>query len=180
MLKPVPTLVLLAALAAAGAAHGAIHVVSYDPANTETRLTAGGLTFEYDQQLIFTRVLKVRSTEGQARAYLRPANEAVLGRGGLTALIGADAHERDLYEVKPTAEGADLIHAFCPGSTRAWLAFGRIALYRGLRVRVLGDGGPGGEPRLCETLDFTWRGEWKLPAGQSVHDRDLKAPTFPF
>jgi hypothetical protein len=180
MPRLVTGLTLMVVLTAAGVAQAAVHIVSFDPANDATRLAAGGLTFEFDQRLIFTRVLRVRSTEGQARADLRPANEAVLGRGGLTAVIGADAHERDLYEVKPSAEGADMIRAFCPGSTRAWLAFGRIAQYRALRVRVVGDGGAGGKARLCQTLDFSWRGEWRVPVGQSVHDRDLKVPTFPF
>jgi hypothetical protein len=180
MLRAFPRLTLLAALLAAGTARAAVHIVSYDAADDVTRRTAGGLTFEYDRGLIFTRVLRVRSTEGEARADLKPANDEVLGHGGLTGILGPDARERDLYEVKPTAEGGDMIRAFCPGSTRAWLAFGRIAQYRGLRVRVLGNGGAGGKARLCQTLDFSWRGEWKLPAGQSVHDRDLKTPTFPF
>jgi hypothetical protein len=169
-----------AAMASATAAQASVHIFSYEPTNDATRRTAGPLTFEFDQRLVFTKVLWVRSTEGRARADLKPANEAVLGRGGLSAVIGADAHERDLYEVEPSAEGADMIHAFCPGSTRAWLAFGRLAQYRDLRIDVLGDAPAGGKARVCATLDFSWRGEWTVPAGQPVRQRDLKVPTFPY
>src|SRR5581483_7713642 len=178
MIKALP-LSLLLALAVGGLVRADVHVVSYDAANDLTRRTAGGLTFEYDQRLMFQRVLRVRSTEGPARADLKPANEAALGHGGLDAVIGRDAHEHDLYEVKPTAEGADLIRAFCPGSNRAWMAFGRLARFRDLRVQVLGDGGAAGKTHVCETLDFTWHGEWGLPSGQRVRDRDLKQPPLP-
>ena len=177
------TLAVLAfgsAMTVAATAQAAVRIYSYDPADDATRRTAGPLTFEFDQRLVFTKVLRVDSTEGRARADLKPANEAVLGRGGLSAVIGPRAHEHDLYEVEPTAEGADMIHAFCPGSTRAWLAFGRLLQYHDLRVDVLGDAPAGGKARVCATLDFSWRGEWSVPAGQPVRMRDLKVPTFPY
>lgn len=173
---------MLASLA--GAAQAAVRIFSYDPANDLTRRTAGPLTFEFRQRLIFVTVLRVRSTEGQASADLKPADEGVLGRGGLSALIGDRAHERDLYEVEPTAEGLDMIHAFCPGSSRAWLAFGRVAENADLRVQVLGDD-PRAAPRarharLCQTLDFNFHGEWRLPPGPGVPLRDIPVPKFPY
>ena len=116
---------VLVALTASFPAAAGVRVFSYDPANDATRRVAGDLTFEFNQRLIFTTILRIRSTEGQASADLKPVDEHVLGRGGLSRLIGSHAQERDLYAVKADAEGTELIRAFCPGSTEAWLAFSR-------------------------------------------------------
>jgi hypothetical protein len=169
-------LAVLCALAAAGPSTAAVRIFSYDPANDATRRVAGDLTFEFTQRLIFTTVLNVHSTEGEASADLKPADERALGPGGLSRLIGANAQERDLYEVEPKAEGAELIRAFCPGSRRAWLAFGRLVEARPLRVRVIGDGPSGGPARLCHTFEFAFRGEWKLPGGAGVPPKSLLEP----
>jgi len=170
---------LTAALAASGAAVAGVRIFSYDAANDGTRRVSGDLTFQFNQRLIFTTLLNIRSTEGRASADLKPADEHVLGPGGLNRLIGANAQERDLYEVRADAQGADLVHAFCPGSSRAWLAFGRLVESRPLRVQVIGDA-PGGPAKLCHTLDFNYRGEWKLPPGPGVKPSDLKEPRFPY
>jgi hypothetical protein len=167
--RPIPTaLAALLALGAAVPAAAGERTFSYDAANEITRKVAGDLTFEFNQRLIFTTVLNIHSTEGEASADLRPADEHALGPGGLSRLIGPNAQERDLYEVEGKAEGAELIQAFCPGSRRAWLAFGRLVEARPLRVQVIGDDPAGGPARLCHTLDFAYRGEWKLPGGQGV------------
>ncbi|MFI4933989.1 MAG: hypothetical protein ACHP7N_05190 [Caulobacterales bacterium] len=176
---PLATLILGATMAAAGWAGANVRMFSYLPANAVTGHTAGALTFEFDQRLMFTKVLRIHSTAGLASAILKPADEHVLGRGGLDALIGPGAHEHDLYEVQPLGEGVDLIRAFCPGSKRAWMAFGRLLLNRDLRVRVLGDS-PGGQARLCETLDFNFQGEWRLPPGAGVPESDIPVPKFPY
>jgi hypothetical protein len=168
MLRPSLALAALLTLAVAGPAAAGVRIFSYDPANDSTRTTAGPLTFEFKQRLIFTTVLNIHSTEGQASADLKPADEHVLGRGGLSRLIGDGAQERDLYEVEPKAQGAELIRAFCPGSHRAWLAFSRLLEGRPLRVQVIGDDPAGGPARLCHTFDFAYRGEWKLPGGPGV------------
>ncbi|HZZ87412.1 MAG TPA: hypothetical protein VFE13_03665 [Caulobacteraceae bacterium] len=172
-------LAALALATSAAPAAAAVRTFSYDPADEATRKVAGDLTFQFNQRLVFTKVLNIRSTEGQASAALRPADEHALGAGGLSRLIGADGRERDLYEVEPAAQGADMIHAFCPGSSRAWLAFGRLVEGEPLRVRVLGDA-PGGGARLCHTFAFNYRGEWKLPAGPGVKPSELKEPHFPY
>ena len=165
-------------LTAAGSAHAALRMFSYDPANAETRHSAGALTFQFTQKLVFTKVLNVRATEGQATAELKPADEKALGRGGLSALVGS-APERDLYEVQPTKDGAALVSAFCPGASRGWMAFGRLRLNRDLRVLVFGGPGAGAPARLCRTLDFTFRGEWRLPPGAKFDERQLERRQFP-
>lgn len=171
---------LVAATAAAGPVAAAVRIFSYNSANDVTRRIAGNLTFQFKQRLVFTTVLNIRSTEGRASADLKPADEHALGGGGLSSLIGAASQERDLYEVRSDGEGAELIHAFCPGSTRAWLAFGRLVEAKPLRVQVIGDE-PGGGAKLCHTLDFNYRGEWKLPSSTPpVRPGDLKEPRFPY
>jgi|SRR5215472_13256671 len=169
---PVSSSSLLGALAIAALvwtpAAAAVRVFSYDPADALTRRVAGDLTFEFSRRMIFTTILRIRSTEGQASAELKPVDEQVLGRGGLSRLIGPNAPERDLYAVEPGAQGAELVRAFCPGSTRAWLAFGRLAAAQPLRVRVIGDDPKGGPTRLCETLAFTFHGEWAASGGSGL------------
>ena len=171
---------LAAALAPAAPAAAAVRIFSYDAGDDVTRKVAGDLTFQFSQRLIFTTLLNIRSTQGRASADLKPADEHALGPGGLTRLIGSDAQERDLYEVRGDAEGIELVHAFCPGSTRAWLAFSRVVEGRPLRVRVIGDA-PGGGAKLCHTLAFNFRGEWKLPSpSPPIRPGDLKEPHFPY
>jgi hypothetical protein len=175
--------VLLAAAVSLGGAASAqadVRLFSYDPADAVTRQVAGDLTFEFNQRLIFTTILRIQSTEGQASAGLKPADEKVLGHGGLTRLIGANAQERDLYEVQAADQGAEMIHAFCPGSTRAWLAFSRMAEAKPLKVRVIGDDPKGGEARLCQTLEFNFHGEWAPPPGPGVSQNQLLVPHFPY
>src|SRR5271167_295977 len=143
-------LAIAAAMAVAESAAAATRIFSYDAGNDVTRKVAGDLTFQFNQRLIFTTVLNIRSTEGRASADLKPADEHVLGGGGLNRLVGQQSQERDLYEVRADGEGVELIHAFCPGSSHAWLAFSRMVEARPLRVQVIGDT-PGGAAHLCHT-----------------------------
>ncbi len=156
----------------------ALRIYSYDPADSETRRAAGAVTFELNQHLISTTVLRILATEGQASADLKPAKEEALGRGGLIALIGAGAPERDLYEVLPSGDGPAMVAAFCPGASRAWMAIGRLKVDRDLRVFVVGSA-PGGGAHLCRTLAFSFHGEWRLPPGTRFDERQLERPRFP-
>jgi hypothetical protein len=166
----------LLALASASPAAAAIRLFSYDPADAATRASSGALTFQFRQTLTFIRVQNVRATEGEAKAELRPADQGSLGPGGLGRVIG-DAPERDLYEVLPTDEGDALTKALCPGSRHAWMAFGHLRANANLRVFVLGDNPKTGQARRCQTLAFSFHGEWKLhddrPFDQRLVDRPL-------
>jgi hypothetical protein len=177
-LKPPLLIAAAAVVALAVPAHAALRIFSYDPADGETRHAAGAVTFEFNQHLIFTTVLRILATEGQASADLRPAKEAALGRG-LSSLIGAAAPERDLYEVESAADGPAMIAAFCPGARRAWMAIGRLKANHDLRVFVLGQDSPGAAARLCRTLAFSFHGEWRLPSGAKFDERQLERPRFP-
>ena len=174
---------LLALMMAAGlgapAYCGSLHMYSYDPANSDTRQSAGALTFEFNRRLVFTTILRVMATEGDAKAEVRPASERDLGPRGLTALIGPRASERDLYQVEPEEEGSAMIEALCPQSHRAWMAFGHIRANHDLRIYVLGDSPGGGQARLCKTLDYTFHGEWSGPSRAPINPGIVEPPQFP-
>ena len=171
--------VLIAVLAASSPAEAAVRLFSYDPADSNTRRTSGALTFEFSQGVIRTRVRRVSATLGQASAPVREANDRDLG-ASLTAIIGDTAGERDLYEVLPENEGAAMIRAFCPGAARAWLAMGRIRANMPLRVHVLG-APQGGQARVCVTLNFEFRGEWRgVRPRDEVPQNALRTPRFPY
>jgi hypothetical protein len=157
----------------AGAAAATIRQFSYDPANEQTRVAAGAVTFVVNQKLLSTRVLKMRATDGQATAELRKTDSSVFSR------IGAAANERDVYEVLTAEDGPALIAAFCPGSRRAWMAFSPVKLNEDLSVLVAGDDPKGGPPRRCRALDFTFHGEWRAPPGSERRLGPVGPPHFP-
>jgi hypothetical protein len=175
--RRLPTLVAAVVIGVAGSAQAAERFFAYEPADETTRSAAGGLTFEFRQRLFFTTVVNVRSTDAPATADLRPASDAALGPGGLSRLIGREAAGKALYAVGAGEQGAEMTRAFCPGSTRAWLAIGHLSTSAPLSVAVIGDDPAGGRARLCRSLSFVWRGEWRLPPGPGVPLRDLKQPT---
>ncbi len=156
-----------------------VRLFSYDPTTSETRETSGGLTFQFAQHLLSVKLLRVFATEGQASADLKYVNESTLGPAGLGSVIGKRAEERALYQVAPGREGEALIRAFCPGSDRAWMAFGKIKANQDLRVYVLGSTA-GATAHVCHQLDFAYRGEWRGLQGQKVNPNTFAAPRDPF
>src|SRR4029077_11882913 len=96
---------------------------SYDPADADTRLAAGGGAFMVNQSLLGGgRVLKMRATEAKAPADLERADSGVFGQGGLGRALGRAAPEHELYRIRSSAEGPAFVAALCPGSKRAWIA----------------------------------------------------------
>jgi len=157
--------VILAASALATTAHAEKRMFSYDPISADARrLTGAGLTVLFDQGLMSAKPIKVLATGVPAQGLLIKGRDRDLGPKGLAGLEGVDA-DAALYEIDPKAEqGRVYIRAFCPGATRLWLSFSRIAVRRDLRIQALGDDPKTpGQARVCGTLDFSWRGEWKLP-----------------
>jgi hypothetical protein len=155
---------VLSITATAAQARDPDRIFSYDPVSESAdTLAHGGLTFVFRKQLFGgTRVLKVLSTQEKGTALLKPAGEKELG-AGLAALVGHKVDERDLYEILPEDQGAPLIRAACPGSTRAWLAFGDLKIGRNLVIHAFG-APETGKAHLCASMEFAWHGEWKLPA----------------
>jgi len=166
-----PALALLAGCAtlspmATSAAQAETRMFSYDPISPDAkRLTGAGVTILFNQGFLgASRPMKVLATGVPAQAILKDGRQKDLGPGGLGAMDGVDA-DASLYEVDDkTAQGKIYVRAFCPGSKRLWLSFSTIALRRDLRIQAFGDDPKAeGKARLCGTLDFSYRGEWRLP-----------------
>ena len=168
---------LALACVAAGAAQAERQRSSYDPISADAkRLTGAGVTVLFDKKLTGTKVLKVLATGVPVQARLVGGREKDLGPGGLGAMNGVDA-DAALYEVDPKFEqGRVYVRAFCPGATRLWLSFSRLGVHRDLRIQAFGDDPKGGATRVCGTLDFSWRGEWKLPGGTAPDPMEDWAP----
>lgn len=154
----------LTALVLAGSAVASPLMYSYDSMTpiTET-MTESGVTLILDKSLLHTRVLRLVETLNVGSADLKPASEGELGRGGLGALVGPELHEHDLYEILKKDDGRALSNALCPGSDKAWLAFGPIKQDRELKVRALGREAKTGKAWLCLTLDYAFHGVWAMP-----------------
>jgi hypothetical protein len=167
-------------LAVAPAAQAAIHQYSYDPADTATRQAAGGVTFMVNQTLFGgTRVLKMRATEARATADLQRADPGILGRGGLTRVLGPEGSAHDLYRIEAADEGPSFVTALCPGSKRGWVALSPVRYGQDVQAVVIGDDPAGGPARACRKLAFTFRGEWRMPGGTPPSTEAIEAPAFP-
>jgi len=169
MTRTLARLAALLALAAPLPAVAAEAMYTYYPNNESARrLTDRGLTFVLEKGflggVLMTRIM---ATEAPAAADLAPAAERDLGVR-LDGLIGKDAYERDLYLIKDTAQGPAMMRAFCPGSAKAWLAFGAVKPRRDVTVHAIGLDPVTGQPKLCTSMDFRFRGEWKLPGPEGV------------
>ena len=153
----------LVALALAGPAAAVKRIYSYDSANKLTaEMTEEGLTFVFERGLMSSRVEEVIETNDIGQADVRPVSPSALGPGGLAALIGSGARERDLYEILPRGDGRALINALCPGSDKAWLAFGPLEVDRPLRIHALGRDPATGRSKKCITLDYAFHGQWAV------------------
>lgn len=154
------------ALLAANTAAAETRMFSYDPISPDAkRLTGAGVTILFNQGLLGSgRPIKVLATGVPAEARLTSGRQKDLGPGGLGTMSGVDA-DAMLFEVdSKAAQGKIYVRAFCPGSTRLWLSFSTIVVRRDLRIQAFGDDPKAeGKARLCGTLDFSYRGEWRLP-----------------
>lgn len=154
----------LAAVAAPAAQAAEKRMVSYDSDSAEARrLTGAGLTFVFSKSLMRQRVWAVRATAVPVGIIPEPLRDGDTARK-LDGLMGEDAGTGALYEINTSAaEGKVMVQAFCPGSTSGWLSIGHIAHAKDLRVHAFGLDPASGQPKLCAVMDFTWRGEWRMP-----------------
>lgn len=161
----VAALAMALCAAAPAQAAGKDRIFSYDAVNEAARILApGGLTFVFSKSTLGgTRVKEVLSTQEKGSATLTSAAEKELGPGGIDALVGRKVDEHDLYEIAKEGQGSPLIRAACPGSDRAWLAFGSLRSDRELVIHAFGRNASSGKLHLCASLEFSWHGEWKLP-----------------
>lgn len=148
-----------------------IRLFSYDPADAETQAATGPVTLQFRQGLIHITVMNLRSTVAPATTDLIRAPDSAIGPGGLARLLGKKEAWRDLYRVSADDQGPAFIHALCQTS-QGWLAIGRPRYGQGLAIFVIG-AEAGGPPKLCRTLNFTFRGEWRVPHSGSFDERLL-------
>jgi hypothetical protein len=154
-------LAAFAVLAAASPAAAETRIFSYDPVSPDARrLTGTGLTFLFETSFLGGgKVRKIMATAVPASAEVKSVGAGALGKG---APVGPG----EIYEIDAEkAQGKVYVRAFCPGSTRVWLAVGTLRHGRDLKVQVLGDDPAGGPARSCAEMEFAYRGEWRLGSG---------------
>lgn len=175
MKRAVLALLTAGLIAAAGPVLAAEQMMSFNPDSPDARrLTGAGLTVVFRSRLTSQKVEKVMATAVPAVAELKPASERELGALSKASLGG-------LYAVDAKADqGAAYVRAFCPGSTKLWLSFGKVSRYP-LQVRAFGDDPKaGGQVRQCADMTFSFKGEWALPGrgppdpmeNDHMHDND--------
>lgn len=154
-------LMAAAALFVASTAAAETRIFSYDPVSPDAkRLTGTGLTFLFETRFMGGgKVRKIMATAVPASAEVKSVGAGALGKG---APIGPG----EIYEINADkAQGKVYVRAFCPGSTKVWLAVGDLRHGRDLKVQVLGDDPAGGPARTCAEMEFAYRGEWRLGTG---------------
>ncbi|MDO9223106.1 MAG: hypothetical protein Q7U20_05250, partial [Caulobacter sp.] len=165
---------ILSTVAAAPAWAAPKRMVSYDSASPAARrLTGAGLTFVFTKSFLRTKIHAVRATAVAVGIVPRLSTDGEINRK-LDALMGDQAGSGTLYVIDPGAqEGRVMIQAFCPGSTQGWLAIGAIGFRKDMTVHAFGDDPATGQPRLCAVMNFTFRGEWRMPGpiGNRTTDR---------
>jgi hypothetical protein len=169
--------VMMAALGLAAPAQAADRrIYTYDATSVQARqLTGAGLTFTFRKGLLSTRVEQVRANGVPVGVLVKPEGDGKVIHD-LDAQLGEEAGRGGVYRIDPKAmQGAVMIRAFCPGSTKAWLVIGALEHARDLKVHALGDDPATGRLHLCASMDFAWHGEWKLPSGNKS---DPVAPIF--
>lgn len=155
-------------------------MVSYDALSPKAReLTGEGLTFSYSKTFLHMRVLAIRATAVPVGVIVTPLTDGRIA-GKLDRLAGADAKVGSLYLIHPDEEqGNVMVQAFCPGSKTGWLSIGPIRHAEPLRVYAFGDDPGTGEPKLCATMDFQFRGEWRMPKTNTADPTDtVFAPDY--
>jgi hypothetical protein len=159
----VACLALVALPLTAGASERDIY--TYDPASAAARqLTDTGLSFQFERGLLgAVRVQRIIQTGDIGAADLKPASEAVLGRGGLKTALGAQRPAGALYEILPKDEGISFVHAICPGADKAWLLIGRLERFRNLELQAVGRSAKDASAHVCSNMDFSFRSDLRLP-----------------
>ncbi len=160
--------VLLLALAAGAAPTGALAgqaIYSYEPASDAARvLTDTGLSFLFETHLFGGQTIKrVIQTGDIGSADLARASDQDLGPGGLKAVLGGKAAAGELYQIEPEHEGAAFVNAVCPGAKQAWLVIGPLKRFETLTIQGVGKDAGARSARLCSTMVFSFRSDWRLP-----------------
>jgi len=177
--RALSVLTALAVFGGTAAAAADLRWYSYDPATPETKKLTGGLTFELDPGLLKmkNKVQRLFSTRGEAVAELKPAEGGPITASVLKAALGS-SEDRTVYAVAPGKQGAALSRALCKGQEQSWMAFSPVRRNERLTVNVLAVDPERNAPFVCATLDYKYRGEWKLPPRRTapIDDGRIRDP----
>lgn len=136
---------------------------SYEASGQAARHRTGDVTLEVRTPMLFFGSTRVRSLWRRRGSDLPLGGPVdVFRREAVAALIGGSADGVTVYPVQEEA-GRGFSQGACDGAPRSWVAMAEPRAYRPLRLWVLRQG-QGGQPELCETLDYTWRAEWVVSA----------------
>ncbi len=157
--------VLAPLLLAAGPALADEHFYAFDPASSSARLMTRGVTLQVERGWFgATRVERLYSTAGEGSAAL---DSGGLSDGELRAALPAGAEESNVYRIVPEGTGAALGRVLCPGAQEVFLVFGRVRPLRDLTMHAIGRGASG-TALHCNTLQYTYRGEWTAPDARTA------------
>lgn len=152
---------ILGAAAASPAAAGT-RFFAYTAADQPTRYRTGDVTLELRTPDFFFGPTRVASLWRRRGSDL-PLGESsgVFSEAAVATAVGGSARGLVVYSVDEEA-GRGFAQGSCVGAPRAWIAVAEPRAYQPLVVHVLRQGSSGA-PELCETLNYAWQAEWRMP-----------------
>ena len=154
---------VLTLLALATPAFADIHFLAYDASDRITQALTRGVTLEVNRGLFGAiSVRRIISTSARGEAQIR--------RGGpdqVRSVLPNGSREANIYEITSEGDGPRLVNALCPTASEAWVVTGRVQMARPLTMHAVGRW-PDGTFRHCVTLSYAWRGEWAMPAADTI------------
>jgi hypothetical protein len=157
-----PALAAVTVVAVAGSATAADYRwFTYDADSDAARHRSADITLQVQRGLMSSRVVKLFRKRGKDLELDRP--DGAIGWRQLEALFGRDVAEGLRLYAVDTKDGEGFAQGACKGADRAWLALKAVKPYEPLQIFVLRYDATTKTAELCETLDYRWRGEWRLP-----------------
>ena len=155
---------LLLACAAFGSAKSAdLRYFAYQADNAEARHRSADIIVTVKPGMLSSRVIKLWRKRGKDLNLVRPESGfAERDLADALALPREDAVDLKLYGIDPR-EGEGFVQGACDGAAdRAYLAFAPVKPSQPLTIWVLRVDAASHKPALCETLVYSWRGEWQM------------------
>lgn len=154
----------LALLAVAGtAAADSMRYLSYEARSEAAQWRTGDVTLAIRKGVISRKIDVLFRRKGSDLPLL--ASDAPFDVYALKPLLAADADPGDfrLYAVDKDA-GAKFTGFACEGKAdKAWVAISTPKPYQPLSIHVVRWDGETRAPALCVSMDYRFRGEWKMP-----------------
>jgi hypothetical protein len=169
--------IVSAGLMAGGAQAKDFKFFAYDADNAAAKHRSADITLVVRKSFMSSRVIKLYRKRGKDLDLERP--DATFS---LRQLASALAESEDavldlrLYAID-TKDGEGFAAGACDGATRAWVAVKPVKAYQPMRIYVLKYDEATKSPGLCETLEYRWRGEWRLPPGTNTSRFEERGPS---